>query len=84
MGEPARVTVTDFEDAPASALRRVRQGQVIEITSRGQVVARLEPVEPLQAEPAQDPLFRQLGTCEGQFTIADDFDAPLADFADYM
>lgn len=53
MAQTARVTVTEFEGAPASALRRARQGQVIEITSRGQVVARLEPVNPAPEEPAR-------------------------------
>lgn len=84
MAQAARVTVTEFEEAPANTLRRVRRGQVIEITSRGQVVARIEPVAPALETAAPDPMFRQPGTCKGQFTIADDFDAPLTDFADYM
>lgn len=83
MAQPARVTVAEFEGAPGPTLHRVQRGQVIEITSRGQVVARMEPVEPRQST-VMDPLFRRPGTCKGQFSIANDFDAALTDFEEYM
>jgi len=47
-------------------------GRRIPITKRGVPVARLVPVEAQKGK-------RQLGFCEGKFTVPDDFDAPLPD-----
>ena len=55
LSQTTRLSVTEFKGAPAAALRRVRSGQVIEITLRGQVVARIEPVTPSQEVPSDDP-----------------------------
>jgi len=51
-------------------LEDVRAGAEVVITSRGEPVARLVPVE----RPK-----RQFGTAAGKVWIADDFDAPLPD-----
>ncbi len=51
-------------------LRRVAAGEEITIANRGVPVARLVPVP---AEKAQ----RTLGILRGEFTVPDDFDAPL-------
>jgi hypothetical protein len=44
----------------------------------GRVVISYEPVEPRPRKP------RKLGCLKGQIWMADDFDAPLEDFKDYM
>jgi len=44
----------------------------------GQVIITFTPAK---TEPAKIPVF---GCAKGQFKIADDFDAPLDDFKDYM
>jgi prevent-host-death family protein len=53
-------------------LRRVALGEEITIANRGVPVARLVPVPP-QKGP------RVLGILRGEFTVPDDFDAPLPD-----
>ncbi|HEY6263831.1 MAG TPA: type II toxin-antitoxin system Phd/YefM family antitoxin [Candidatus Acidoferrum sp.] len=53
-------------------LRRVAAGEEITIANRGVPVARLVPVPSEKAE-------RVLGIFRGQFTVPDDFDAPLPD-----
>lgn len=53
-------------------LRRVAAGDEITIANRGVPVARLVPVPPKKAQ-------RVLGIFRGQFTVPDDFDAPLPD-----
>ncbi len=57
-------------------MRRVEQGQEVLIARDGSVIARIVP---------QAPAVRiRLGRDEGRGSIAADFDAPLADFAEYM
>ena len=53
-------------------LRRVAAGEEITIANRGVPVARLVPVPPEKTR-------RVLGIFRGQFTVPDDFDAPLPD-----
>jgi prevent-host-death family protein len=53
-------------------LRRVAAGEEIIIANRGVPVARLVPVPPKKAP-------RVLGIFRGEFTVPDDFDAPLPD-----
>jgi len=53
-------------------LRRVAAGEEVTIANRGVPVARLVPVPPKKAQ-------RVLGIFRGQFTVPDDFDAPLPD-----
>jgi len=51
-------------------LRRVAAGEEITIANRGVPVARLVPVPPGKTK-------RVLGIFRGQFSVPDDFDAPL-------
>jgi len=51
-------------------LRRVAAGEEITIANRGVPVARLVPVPPKKTQ-------RVLGVFRGQFTVPDDFNAPL-------
>jgi len=50
----------------------VAAGEEITITNRGVPVARLVPVPPKKVQ-------RVLGIYRGQFSVPDDFDAPLPD-----
>ncbi|MGC9946619.1 MAG: type II toxin-antitoxin system Phd/YefM family antitoxin [Bryobacteraceae bacterium] len=51
-------------------LERVSLGEEIAITRAGEPVARLVPA-------AKPPRHRRLGWAAGEFTVPDDFDAPL-------
>ena len=53
-------------------LRRVAAGEEVTIANRGVPVARLVPVPPKKGQ-------RVLGIFRGQFTVPDNFDAPLPD-----
>lgn len=57
-------------------MRRIEQGQQVLIARDGVVIARIVP------ETATSGI--QLGRDEGRGSIAEDFDAPLADFDEYM
>ena len=54
-----RVSVTRLARAPRETLRLVQQGEPVEITSHGRVVARLVPVEPSTEAPALRALLKQ-------------------------
>ena len=57
-------------------LERVQQGTVFIVTRRGSPVAQLGPSEMRTDHPV-------FGSARGQVEISDDFDAPLADMAEY-
>lgn len=57
-------------------LDRVARGQVYRITKRGRPVAELRPV-------AQSGRRLRFGKDKGRVIVGRDFDAPLADMADY-
>lgn len=62
-------------------LDRVEEGETIYITRRGKRVARLVP--PKLAKK-KNPKFGCAKGKPGEFYIADDFDAPLEEFREYM
>jgi prevent-host-death family protein len=66
------VNTHDAKTRFSALLRRVAAGEEITIANRGVPVARLVPV------PAHKPQ-RTLGILRGEFTVPDDFDAPLPD-----
>lgn len=57
-------------------LDRVARGQVYRITKRGKPVAELRPITSGSARP-------RFGSDKDRVVIAADFDAPVADLADY-
>jgi prevent-host-death family protein len=59
-------------------LEAVLKGEEIIITENNEPVIKLSPVKLAKKPP------RQPGSAAGKVWIADDFDAPLTDFADYM
>jgi prevent-host-death family protein len=66
-----QVSVEEIEQNLAAYLRRVEAGETFVVTRAGKPLAELKPA---LACPA--PL-RPFGLCAGEFTVSDDFDAPL-------
>lgn len=64
-------------DHLSDLLQAVMRGEEVVIMKDDQPVARLVSV-------ANQRTIRRFGCAKGQITMAADFDAPLADFADYM
>jgi len=67
-----QVSIREAKAKFSRLLRRVAAGEEITIANRGVPVARLVPVPPKKAQ-------RVLGIYGEQFTVPDDFDAPLPD-----
>jgi len=67
------MTITQTIDIPAD--RRITVPQEV---PTGRTIINFTPA---QAEPLQE---REFGCLKGQIWMADDFDAPLDDFKDYM
>jgi prevent-host-death family protein len=75
----AQITLDEAATHLSDLIARARRGEAILIVSGGEAV-QLVPV----AMPSEVPRKRQFGSAAGQIQMAPDFDAPLADFADYM
>lgn len=74
--------ISDLRGQAVTAVRAARRGETVAVTARGQVVATIGPAaDPMESEPPPGPV--RFGTLRGKIQIADDFDAPLADFEDY-
>lgn len=66
------VTLVEFRKNAAQILRRIRRGQSLILTSRGQPVARLEPVRDEKAT-ADDPLYHLFEvTAEGGESLSNE------------
>jgi len=64
------VTVDEMQQDPLKYLRQVEAGETLVILKSDQPIAELRPIASSQ------PL-RPFGLCAGDFTVPDDFDAPL-------
>ena len=60
----------------SALLEKVQQGSVFVVTKRGHPVAQLGPTD----RQGMRPIF---GSAKGRVRMASDFDAPLADMAEY-
>jgi len=65
------VSVQELQRDPLVLLGRVEAGEHLIVTQDDRPVAELRPVSPPPARP------RPFGLAAGQFTVPDDFDAPL-------
>lgn len=65
------VSHQDLQRDPLGLLRRVEAGESIVVTRGDRPVAELRPVAPTPAGP------RPYGLAAGEFTVPDDFNAPL-------
>ena len=72
-GIMVQVSVEDIQRDLAGYLQRVEAGETVVIVRAGQPVAEMKPVV-LGTKP-----LRPFGLCAGEFTVPEDFDAPLSD-----
>jgi prevent-host-death family protein len=66
-----QVSVEEIQQDLATYLQRVEAGETVVIVRAGQPVAEVKPL----VSPAKTR--RPFGLCAGEFTVPDDFDAPL-------
>lgn len=66
-----QVSIDEIQKNISSYLQRVEAGEALVIVRAGKPVAELKPVAKSELTP------RPFGLCRGQFTVPDDFDAPL-------
>jgi antitoxin (DNA-binding transcriptional repressor) of toxin-antitoxin stability system len=68
-----QVSVEEIQRDLAAYLQRVEAGETVVIIRAGQAVAEMKPVMP------GTKTLRPYGLCAGEFTVPEDFDAPLAE-----
>lgn len=72
------VSVAEAKAKFSELIKRAEAGEEIVVTRHGKAVARVMPPEPEQE------MLPRIGALKGKIWIADDFDAPLDDFKEYM
>jgi antitoxin (DNA-binding transcriptional repressor) of toxin-antitoxin stability system len=65
------VTIDEIQRDPLKYLRQVEAGVTFVIIQADKPIAELRPVSPSSKQ------LRSFGLCAGEFTVPDDFDAPL-------
>jgi antitoxin (DNA-binding transcriptional repressor) of toxin-antitoxin stability system len=65
------ISLQELQRDPAALLDSVEAGESLVVMRGGRPVAELRPVTTPRTTP------RPFGLCAGQFTVPDDFDAPL-------
>ena len=75
MSEP--INVSDAKARLSELIDRALEGEEVVIARRNKPVVRLVVVEPRSKQV-------RFGRYAGQIRVADDFDEPLEDFAEYM
>ena len=65
------VSVEEIQRDLSSYLQRVEAGETLVIVQAGKPVAEVKPII------SQAKTVRPFGLCAGEFTVPDDFDAPL-------
>jgi prevent-host-death family protein len=66
-----QVSIKEMEQDLSALLKRVEAGETLLIVRAGKPVAEVKPVgEAIKS-------LRPFGLCKGEFTVPDDFDAPL-------
>lgn len=66
-----RVTVDDIKRDPLKYLNQVEAGESFVIVQADKAIAELKPITSTNKQ------LRPFGLCVGEFTVPDDFDAPL-------
>jgi len=66
-----QVSVDEIKRDLLGYLRRVEAGEALVIVKAGKPVAELKPIA------SDSTTLRPFGLCAGEFTVPDDFDAPL-------
>lgn len=65
------ISIEEIKQNPNSFLQRVESGESLLIVRTGTPIAELKPVS------VSNENRRPYGLCAGEFTVPDDFDAPL-------
>lgn len=73
-----QVTIEEASERLAQLIEQVNQGEEVVLIKDEQPVARLVPVSPAS------PIRPGFGSARGLIWMADDFDAPLVDLAEYQ
>ncbi|NIR47651.1 type II toxin-antitoxin system Phd/YefM family antitoxin [candidate division KSB1 bacterium] len=68
-----QMSLDEIERDLPNFLRRVEAGETLVILKSGKPLAEIKPIK---RHPSK---VRPYGLCEGDFTVPDDFDAPLPD-----
>jgi antitoxin (DNA-binding transcriptional repressor) of toxin-antitoxin stability system len=68
-----QVTIEEIEKDLSAYLERVEIGETLVIVKAGKPLAEIKPILPRSTN------LRPFGLCEGEFTVPEDFDAPLPD-----
>ena len=66
-----QISVNEIEQDVSKFLRRVEAGETLVILKSGKPFAEIKPIKP---HPSR---VRPYGLCKGDFTVPEDFDAPL-------
>jgi len=66
-----QVSIDDIQRDVSTYLQRVEAGETLVILRAGRPIAEVKPVAP------RVETLRPFGLCAGEFTVPDDFDAPL-------
>jgi antitoxin (DNA-binding transcriptional repressor) of toxin-antitoxin stability system len=66
-----QVSIDDIQRDVSTYLQRVEAGETLVILRAGKPIAEVKPVVP------RVETLRPFGLCAGEFTVPDDFDAPL-------
>ena len=69
--ETLQVSVDDIKRDLPAYLQRVEAGETLVILKAGKPIAEIKPIA------AGTESLRPFGLCAGEFTVPDDFDAPL-------
>lgn len=64
------ITIDDLQRDPIRYLTQVEAGETLIILRSDQPIAELKPI-------SRNKQLRPVGLCAGEFTVPDDFDAPL-------
>lgn len=72
-----QVTISEAKAHFAELLKAAEAGETIVVTRHGKPVARIEGIE-------EGAILPRIGALKGQIWMADDFDAPLDIFAEYI
>lgn len=66
-----QITVQEIQQNPSKYLNQVEAGESFLIVQEDKPIAELKPITNSKKPP------RPFGLCKGEFTVPDDFDAPL-------
>ncbi len=69
------ISIDDIQRDLFGYLHRVEAGETLLIVQAGKPVAEIKPV----SQDLGTKQLRPVGLCAGEFTVPDDFDAPLPD-----